>query len=114
MPYLRIQTNVRADSAREKKILAELSAGIAKQLGKPERYVMAAMDSGCAMVFGGEDAPLAFVELKGIGMSESRTADLSGALCESISTGLGIAQDRIYIVFSDIPRAMWGWNGGTF
>ncbi|VFM98191.1 MAG: Phenylpyruvate tautomerase PptA, 4-oxalocrotonate tautomerase family [Candidatus Kentron sp. G] len=119
MPYLKIQTNVTtadssADSAGEKAILTRIAAGIAAQLGKPERYMMGAMDTGCTMVFGGSDAPVAFVELKGIGLPEARAAELSEALCSSISAELGIPPDRIYIVFADIPRALWGWNGGTF
>ena len=26
----------------------------------------------------------------------------------------GKGWERIYIEFADAPRAMWGWNGGTF
>ncbi|MBT8420229.1 MAG: hypothetical protein KJO08_05125 [Gammaproteobacteria bacterium] len=114
MPYLKIQTNVAADSARDKAFLGRISATIAEQLGKPTRYMMAAIDTDCTMNFAGNDEPLAFVELKGIGLPLSRTESLSGTLCESISTELNIPRDRIYIVFADVPRAMWGWNGGTF
>jgi len=114
MPYLKIQSNISADSAKKQSVLAKASATIAEQLGKPERYMMTAMDTDCAMTLGGSDQPLAFVELKGLDLSESRTGELSGTICQLLQAELGIPQDRVYINFSDIPRAMWGWNGGTF
>nr|VFJ87845.1 MAG: Macrophage migration inhibitory factor (MIF) [Candidatus Kentron sp. H]VFJ89559.1 MAG: Macrophage migration inhibitory factor (MIF) [Candidatus Kentron sp. H]VFJ96255.1 MAG: Macrophage migration inhibitory factor (MIF) [Candidatus Kentron sp. H] len=114
MPYLKIQTNVTTQSAAEKAILTRIAASIAEKPGKPKRYMMAAMDTGCAMTLGESDAPLAFVELKGIGLPESRASELSGALCQSIAAELGVPEDRIYIVFAHVPRALWGWNGGTF
>nr|VFJ61572.1 MAG: Phenylpyruvate tautomerase PptA, 4-oxalocrotonate tautomerase family [Candidatus Kentron sp. DK] len=114
MPYLNIQTNVTVDAAREKAILTGISTTAAEKMGKPVRYVMATMETGRAMVLGGDDSPLAFVDLKGIGLTESGAAELSRTLCQSLSSELGIPPDRVYIVFSDIPRAMWGWNNGTF
>nr|VFK17502.1 MAG: Phenylpyruvate tautomerase PptA, 4-oxalocrotonate tautomerase family [Candidatus Kentron sp. LPFa] len=114
MPYLKIQSNISVDGARKQSVLAKASASIAEQLGKPERYMMAAMDTDCAMLLGGSDEPLAFVELKGLGLPESRTAELSDTISRLLLVELGIRPDRVYIIFSDIPRAMWGWNGGTF
>nr|VFK39060.1 MAG: Macrophage migration inhibitory factor (MIF) [Candidatus Kentron sp. SD]VFK43937.1 MAG: Macrophage migration inhibitory factor (MIF) [Candidatus Kentron sp. SD] len=114
MPYLKIQTTVSADTAKKKSFLAKASASIAEQLGKPERYMMAAMDTDCIMTLGGGDDPSAFVELKGLDLSESQTAGLSDTICRLLLLELGIRPDRVYIIFSDIPRAMWGWDGGTF
>ncbi|MEE8343261.1 MAG: phenylpyruvate tautomerase MIF-related protein [Gammaproteobacteria bacterium] len=39
---------------------------------------------------------------------------MSQALCGLMQQELGVAQDRVYVEFSDVPRKMWGWNGGTF
>lgn len=114
MPYLRIQSNISVDSADKKSLLTKASASVASQLGKPERYMMTYLDTDCAMTFGGSDEPLAFVELKGLDLSESRTAELSDTISRLLLVELGIRPDRVYIIFSDIPRAMWGWNGGTF
>nr|VFJ43810.1 MAG: Phenylpyruvate tautomerase PptA, 4-oxalocrotonate tautomerase family [Candidatus Kentron sp. FW]VFJ55535.1 MAG: Phenylpyruvate tautomerase PptA, 4-oxalocrotonate tautomerase family [Candidatus Kentron sp. FW] len=114
MPYLRIQSNVSIDSAKEQSVLTKISTTIAEQLEKPLRYMMAGIDTDCTMMLGGSSDPLAFVELKGLAFPESRTAELSGTLCELLQAELGIPQNRIYIVFSNVPRDMWGWNGGTF
>ncbi|MDX1698112.1 MAG: phenylpyruvate tautomerase MIF-related protein, partial [Thiohalobacterales bacterium] len=67
-----------------------------------------------AMQFAGSDEPLAYLELKSIGLPESATADISGALCQLISSEAGVQPDRVYIEFTDAPRKMWGWNNSTF
>jgi phenylpyruvate tautomerase PptA (4-oxalocrotonate tautomerase family) len=114
MPFLRIQTNQPITEIEARRLAARASAVVAEQLGKPERYVMTSAESNPAMQFAGTDAPLAYLELKSIGLPESRTADLSRALCEMLAETTGIDPQRIYIEFTDAPRKMWGWNSGTF
>ena len=114
MPLLRIQTNQELPAANAKALAAKASALVSEQLGKPESYVMTSVESNTAMLFAGSDEPLAFLELKSIGLPESITADVSNALCQLVSAEAGIAAERIYIEFTDAPRKMWGWNGSTF
>jgi phenylpyruvate tautomerase PptA (4-oxalocrotonate tautomerase family) len=114
MPFLKIQTNKPLGEADAKALAAKSSATVAEQLGKPEQYVMTSVESNSAMQFAGSDAPLAYLELKSIGLPESITAGVSRALCELVTTETGISPDRIYIEFADAPRKMWGWNSGTF
>jgi phenylpyruvate tautomerase PptA (4-oxalocrotonate tautomerase family) len=113
MPYLRIQTNVEPAPAERAPLLAALSAGVAAALGKDERYVMVALETAVPMLFGGSDAPLAYLELKSIGLP-ARTEELSRRLCQTVGERLGIPAQRIYIEFADAPGHLWGWNGGTF
>jgi phenylpyruvate tautomerase PptA (4-oxalocrotonate tautomerase family) len=115
MPFLKIQTNHVVDSATGEALLAKASKLVAKKLGKPENYVMVQLQKEAPMLFAGTNAPLAFLELKSIGLpNNSTTADLSASLCTLIEQDLNIPKDRVYIEFSDAPRDMWGWNGGTF
>ncbi len=114
MPYLKIQTNQIVEPSRRPPLLAKASAAVARTLGKPERYVMVALESGTPMSFAGESAPAAYLELKSIGLPEARTAELSQTLCALIQEELGIVPDRVYIEFADAPRRMWGWNSATF
>lgn len=114
MPYLMIQTNQSPDQAAVQRLLKEVSRTVAEALGKPESYVMVAMEKDTPMLFGGSDAPLAYMELKSIGLPENRTAELSAALTGTVSAGLQVDKDRIYIEFADAARHMWGWKGGTF
>lgn len=114
MPLLRIQTNHSIDPATQKTLAGKASQAVAELLGKPERYVMVSIEHNPAMLFGGSDEPLAYLELKSIGLPESQTTDLSRSLCDLLNEALDLPADRIYIEFADAPRNMWGWNGGTF
>ena len=112
MPYLKIHTN--QDIKETSGLLKKASQLVARELGKPESYVMVEAQGGRDMLFAGSDAPLAYLELKSIGLPSSATGALSAALCELISTELGVAAERVYIEFADAPRHLWGWNGATF
>jgi phenylpyruvate tautomerase PptA (4-oxalocrotonate tautomerase family) len=114
MPLLKIQTNQLIDADRQQALISRASQAVANLLGKPERYVMVSVERNPAMLFGGSDAPLAYLELKSIGLPESKSADFSRALADLLSDELALPADRIYIEFADAPRTMWGWNGGTF
>ena len=114
MPLLKIQTNQLIDADRQKSLIHRASQEVAGMLGKPERYVMVSIEHNPAMLFGGTDAPLAYLELKSNGLPESKSADCSGALASLLNDELGLPAERIYIEFTDAPRTMWGWNGGTF
>ena len=114
MPLLKIQTNQPVDAATQQALAVSASQTVADLLGKPERYVMVSVGHNPAMLFGGSDEPLAYLELKSIGLPGSQTADLSRSLCDLLKEKLDLPADRIYIEFSDAPRNMWGWNGGTF
>jgi len=114
MPYLKIQTNQEISTAAEKQFLKKASTLVATHLGKPERYVMVRLDPVRPMIFAGTTEPCVYMELKSIGLPESRTAALSKMLCQFIRDEWKIPADRIYIEFADARDAMWGWNGGTF
>jgi len=114
VPYLCIKTNQPLAPEPRRELLQEASRTVAQLLGKPERYVMVSIDDGREMLFAGSDAPLAYLELKSIGLPGGRTAELSAGLCTLVQSALGIPADRIYIEFSDAARHLWGWDGATF
>ena len=114
MPFLRIQTNHNLNEAEASALAGKASQLVSEQLGKPERYVMVSVENNPAMQFAGSDAPLAYLELKSIGLPESATCTLSAALCQLLASETGIEPERVYIEFMDAPRKMWGWNSSTF
>lgn len=114
MPLLKIETNQPLDTDVQTRLTGKASQQVAALLGKPERYVMVSLQVNPAMLFGGNNDPLAYLELKSIGLPEARTAELSQALAELMNSELGLPAERVYIEFADAPRNMWGWNGGTF
>lgn len=114
MPFLKITTSV-PPAPEHGKLLANLSHLVASRLGKPESYMMTAIDHPALMTFAGTTDPVCYVELKSIGrFTGELTQRLSGELCERLSTALGVAKNRIYIEFSDAEGYLWGYNGETF
>jgi phenylpyruvate tautomerase PptA (4-oxalocrotonate tautomerase family) len=114
MPLLKIQTNRPIEADTGNNLVRKASQQVASLLGKPERYVMVSLEENPAMLFGGNDDPLAYLELKSIGLPETRTGELSQALSALMTTELGLSTGRVYIEFTNVPRTMWGWNGATF
>jgi phenylpyruvate tautomerase len=114
MPLLKLQTNRIPDSVDRPALLQQLSAAVADLLGKPERYVMVSLEHNPRMLFAGNDAPLAYLELKSIGLPGERTGEFSSALSNIVGETLDIPPERVYIEFADAQRHLWGWNGGTF
>jgi phenylpyruvate tautomerase PptA (4-oxalocrotonate tautomerase family) len=114
MPFLKIQTNIKTPEPERASLIKRLSARVAEMLGKPEKYVMLSLEHNPDMLFAGINDPLAYLELKSIGLPAGRTREFSAQLCDFVSGELGITVDRIYIEFADADRGMWGWNGGTF
>jgi len=114
MPLLKITTSTDPSPANDK-LLANLSQLVAERLGKPESYVMTAIEHPARMTFGGTAEPTCYVELKNIGrFTPDLTERLSAELCERLSTGLGVQKGRIYIEFSDAQGYLWGHDGDTF
>lgn len=114
MPILIIKTNNVIDKSDITKVTQSASKLVASELKKPEEYVMVSFEQSQQMLFAGSNEPLAYVELKSIGLRESQTAALSASLCQLINDHINVPKDRIYIEFTNAPRKMWGWNGGTF
>lgn len=110
MPYVRMETNSTLD---EKTFIKAFSKFISKSLGKPEMYVMISIETK-KMVFGGNEDPCMFVELKSIGLPKDSTSNLSKEICNFIEKETKIKSERIYINFVNFDGSMWGWNGTTF
>jgi phenylpyruvate tautomerase len=116
MPLIKVQTSVDGlDKSQVDELLKRLSASLSKHIGKPESYVMTALEPGVAMTFGGTVDPVCYIEVKNVGtMSSNQTKAMSQDFCAQINQTLGVPANRIYIEFSDAKGAMWGWNVSTF
>ncbi|HEY9867428.1 MAG TPA: phenylpyruvate tautomerase MIF-related protein, partial [Candidatus Obscuribacterales bacterium] len=116
MPLIQVKTSIAQPQKSEvESLLKSLSSALAKQLGKPESYVMTAFESDIPMTFAGSTDPVCYIEIKSVGtMQPNQTKAMSQEFCEKISQALGVPQNRIYIEFADAKGLMWGWNGSTF
>ncbi len=94
--------------------LTDASSLVASLLGKPESYVMIQLSDKQTMSFAGTSEPLAFCNLKSLGLTSGQTTKLSKQLSGFLHQSLAIDPSRVYIEFSAPERVMFGWNGGTF
>jgi phenylpyruvate tautomerase PptA (4-oxalocrotonate tautomerase family) len=114
MPLLRLETTVALTEEKRKSLLASLSKTVASTIGKPEQYVMITV-SPTAAVMSGKPGDTAFVDIRSIGgLTGDVNRKLSQQICKLLNESLGLAPDRIYLNFTDIDAANWGWNGSTF
>jgi phenylpyruvate tautomerase len=114
MPLVRIVSSAEPPPVGDS-LLRDLSALLARELGKPESYVMTCLEPRARMTFGGSDEPSCYVEVKNVGtFTAAKTALLSGVLAERLTAGLGVPRNRIYIEFADAKPHMWGYDGDTF
>jgi phenylpyruvate tautomerase len=114
MPYVKVQINREIPSAQSPQALPLISKRVAKDLGKPEQYVMVELSGNPAMIFAGNAEPAAYVELKSIGLPSAVLSQLSKSLSGLLQEQFGVDPSRVYIEFIDIKGSHWGWNGGTF
>ncbi|MEE7626848.1 phenylpyruvate tautomerase MIF-related protein [Methylobacter sp. Wu8] len=114
MPYLKLTTNIAIDKKQSPELMSQFSQLLAKETGKPERYVMVELSGGKDMLFGGSNEPLAYVECKSIGLSTQQAQSLSAAISQLLASRLQLPAERVYIEFSNCPANLWGWNGSTF
>jgi len=103
------------DATTKKQLLVSLSALLARELGKPESYVMTNLVPQCEMTFAGTLEPACYVEVKNIGkFKPEQTQKLSAKISDLLGQSLGITKSRVYIEFSDATGYLWGYDGTTF
>jgi phenylpyruvate tautomerase len=114
MPLLKITTNVGTEP-HPSALLPDLSRRVAALLGKPESYVMVALETERTMSFAGTTKPTLYAELKNVGrFTPDATARLSAELCSVLSAALEVPKERIYIEFTPAEGHLWGHAGETF
>ena len=114
MPCIIVHRNFSVEKEKAGLLQDRLCSVIEDVLHKPEAYIMVILDEPKAIRFGGSDEPAIFVEVKSLGLPGDSTSRLSSEICKVAEDFLSVPKDRVYIEFTDSPRSLWGWNGGTF
>jgi phenylpyruvate tautomerase len=113
MPLLTVYTS--APTLPEEKaqaLLRKLSSTAAEILGKPERYMMTRLAPRAPMTFGGTADPACSVDVRSIGaLGGDKPKRLTEAVCALVQEHLGVPRDRTYVVFTDVPASLWGYDG---
>ena len=111
MPYFSLDTNIHID---DNDFADKASSFIAELIQKPEAYVMVKINDQQTMRFAASNTPLAHIQLKSLGLDDSKTCDYSREICQFIEHHLSITANRVYIEFSSPERHHWGWDSKTF
>ena len=111
MPLINIFTS-KKDITNSEEFLQQISRKLSSLTGKPEKYVMALLQTNVPMTFSAGLEPCCYVEIKSIGAIDS--SRMSEEFCKLISEKLEIPSERVYLSFEDIPPRLWGWDGRTF
>ena len=114
MPLINITVSSHLDETRKDNLLKSCSRILAGTTGKPEAYTMAVIQD-CRLSFAGNVVKGAFVDIRGIGgLTQDVNKRLSMAICDLLKKELQIAPEHVYMTFTDVPAANWGWKGATF
>jgi phenylpyruvate tautomerase len=113
MPYLSMQTNRDLPEKKQTELLGAASKIVASELGKPESVVMVSFAPAVHMTFAGEESPTAFLELRSIGVPDSKRNSLSSALTDLVARNCEIKPDRIFVVLVDVNARFWSLSGAT-
>ena len=111
MPLIQIKTSS-SDINKKEELLQEISKEISKLTSKPEKYVMASLETNIPMIFSGDREACCYIEVKSIG--SLNPSKISSSLCKLIEEKTGIKSSRIYIYFTDVNAKNWGYDGRTF
>jgi phenylpyruvate tautomerase PptA (4-oxalocrotonate tautomerase family) len=114
MPLLKLQTTLEIPADKRRPLMSSLSKAVASTIGKPEQYVMVAVDEA-AIIMSGNEGEAAFVDIRSIGgLGGDVNRKLSQQVCKLLGDSLGIPSERVFLNFTDVPASHWGWKGGTF
>lgn len=114
MPLLKLQTSVEVPGEKKEKLLTGLSKTLARVTGKPEGYVMVTLDHE-SVCMAGKVVQGAFADIRGIGgLTGKVNGQLSKEICDLLKAELDIKPENVYLNFTDVAAANWGWKGSTF
>lgn len=113
MPMIHTRVSGKITPEQEKRLAEELGKAISL-IGKSEEWLMLQFEDRCRLWFrGGNQMPLAFVQVLLLGKAEKdATQHLTGKITQILSDVLQIAPAGIYVAYGETGH--WGWNGSNF
>ena len=113
MPFVNVKTSVKVEDAKKDVLETKITKAITTLPGKSESHLMCAVEDNVSMMFHGDKAPTAFVEVKILGKSTRAAYEkLTERICGIMSEELGVDPTFCYVKFEEIEN--WGFNGFLF
>ena len=115
MPLIMLKTTVEVPQAKKAMIVSAISKIVAQATGKPESYMMAILEKADTASMAGRIGPVALADVRAIGGLNKAVANaITKALCSLLKAELDVPQESVYVNFTEIDAAKWGWKGETF
>ena len=113
MPFINTKTSAEISKEQEIQLKEKMGSAI-KLIGKSESWLMLNFEDKCRMAFKGNadsDSAIVSVDLLG-GASEKAYADMTHAICTTVSYVLGVPFNRVYVKYGEYTH--WGYAGENF
>ena len=113
MPYIELKTDKKISKALEAELIRDFGEAIETFPGKTEKYLMVNIEDECAMAFAGISGDCCMVTVDLLGSATDEVYEMmTKRTCALVSEVLGIAEDRIYVKYTEFKT--WGWTGINF
>lgn len=113
MPFIDVKTSVEVDHSKKQAIEERLTKSISILPGKTSSYFMCAVEDNVSMMFHGDKAPTAFVEVKIFGKSTRDAYEkLTQEICTILREKIDVDPDYCYVKFEEVEN--WGYNNFMF
>lgn len=114
MPLLKVQLTEALSAEKKVAMHNSLCEIVSNVLSKPSSYIMVIIEQA-DISMGSRCGKAAFIELRSIGgINPENVSSFTELVTGFIDKETGIPAERIFINVSDVPGALWGWNGSTF
>lgn len=113
MPCIQVTTNKELPAEKQEQMKIRFGKAIELLPRKSEKWLMCIFRPKCGVWFHGESGDAAFLEVDVFGALDREACNaLTKELMAIASSELDIAEDQIYIKYSETPN--WGWAGKNF
>ena len=113
MPFINITTTEKVTDDKKNLIEKKLTEAITLLPGKSPSHLMCAVEDGVSMMFHGDKAPTAFVEVKILGKSTREAyGKLTERVCEILDEEIGVSPEFCYVKYEEVVN--WGFNKFMF
>lgn len=116
MPYIDSITSVKLSEQNKESLKSKIGEAMCQIPGKTEEWLFVRFQDSQTLYFKGKlQDNAAIVEVKMLGSQEMSVKDnFTALMCDIYSEELGIPKENIYVIFYEIPKGDWGWNGSLF
>ena len=114
MPFINLKTSAKISAENEATLIKEFGKIITLIPGKTEAWLMLGFEDKCRMAFRGDaENDTAFITVDLLGSASDKAyADMTHAICTTVSYVLGVPFNRIYVKYGEFTH--WGYAGENF